>query len=334
MNQTHPTYRKLAKETVQQLRQALDEFDLKAFVEKADSDENGTFRVVASKQTPDRDGDELPLDGWSLDNFRENPVLLWAHDHKHELPIGVVTKIDVEGDELVAEGVFAPSDVNPLAQKVRRAYDMGIVNAVSVGFMPLEFDKDFNVIKQELVELSFVPVPMHPEALRKELRAHGLEEKEIDELGVVLKAAETPQEAPGDAQEAQPDADPADGEKTPEKAAEEPTAPEKTDDAAAEPTDPPAKAAEPQTTKNNAATLEQMDALLSEKFEPINDKLTAIEGRSEGTIPRAGDTKGRNLPTDGTTDIRAFVRTAQDIDKAAEYLIREAKKALNQGSAT
>ena len=315
MKQTHPTYRKLAKETVQQLRQALDEFDLKSIVEKSDADENGTFRVIASKETPDRTGDELPLDGWSLDNFRKNPVLLWSHDHKQELPIGVVTKIDVVGDELVAEGVFAPADVNPLAQKVRRAYDAKIVNAVSVGFMPLEFDKDYNVLKQELVELSFVPVPMHPEALRKELRAHGLEEKEIDELGVVLKAAEPIQDAP-DASEP--------GTSDPDATSDEETL-DKTED------DPPT---EPRTTKNTTVTLDQIDALLSEKLAPIQDKLTAIEGRSEGAIPRAGDTKGRNLPTDGTMDIRAFVRTAQDIDKAAEYLIREAKKALTQESAT
>ena len=38
------------------------------------------MRFVASDESVDRYGDIIRASGWQLDNFRKNPVLLFAHD--------------------------------------------------------------------------------------------------------------------------------------------------------------------------------------------------------------------------------------------------------------
>ena len=52
-----------------------------------------TFR--ASIESEDRAGDVIKAEGWELDNYRQNPVVLWAHRHDL-LPIGKSVDIWVE----------------------------------------------------------------------------------------------------------------------------------------------------------------------------------------------------------------------------------------------
>lgn len=134
---------------------------------KSATEENsGTFKCIVSTADVDRQGDTVNQAGWDLSYFKSNPVVLWGHDYS-SLPIGVCTSIEVKDGKLVAEGKFAPSDANPFAQNVRRLYELGMVRATSVGFIPKEFDakKDGSILKQELLEFSFVPVPANPHAL-------------------------------------------------------------------------------------------------------------------------------------------------------------------------
>ena len=315
-------YHKLSEATVAEIRKAFADLDIKTFTQKAQNEENGTFKVVASKQTPDRSGEELKLDGWQLKNFQKNPVLLWAHDYR-SMPIGAVTKIAVEGKELIAEGYFAPAEVNPVGQQVRRAYDAGIINAVSVGFMPLEYDKDFKILAQELVELSFVPVPMHPEALRKE----GWSEKDISDLQAILKTEDTEQGDAGDEEEPDPT------DETPTEPNPDTTEPTETPNT--ETTETP----EATETEPKGLTRDEVGAILDAKLQPIYDKLTAIEGKGHEAIRDRGDTKGRDPEPEGSDGslpddaAKAIKRTAQEIDKAAESIIRHVKSVLNDRSA-
>jgi HK97 family phage prohead protease len=121
---------------------------------------DGTFEVLATSEAVDRDGEVVKADGWDLENYIKNPVVLWAHDYRLP-PIGAITSITKVAGGLQVQGVFAKTE---FGQQVRQLYDDGIIRAVSVGFIAKE--RTGNVItKQELLEVSFVPVPANAEAL-------------------------------------------------------------------------------------------------------------------------------------------------------------------------
>src|SRR5947209_7507434 len=101
------------------------------FIEKTKAaTDSGTFRVIISTPAVDRQGDSVDQNLWDLNNYNNNPVVLWAHDYS-SLPIGIATSIEkqiVNGQPvLVAEGKFAPAEANPFAQQVRTLYESGIV---------------------------------------------------------------------------------------------------------------------------------------------------------------------------------------------------------------
>jgi HK97 family phage prohead protease len=127
---------------------------------KAASDEDtGTFEVVITSERLDRYNEVIKLDGWQLDDFLENPIVLWMHDHMQ--PIGVATSLQKQDGKIIAQGKFAP---NAKGQEVRQLYDAGIVKAASVGFIPKEQEGNL-ITKAELLEFSFVSVPANPDAL-------------------------------------------------------------------------------------------------------------------------------------------------------------------------
>ena len=145
-------------------------FQIKSF-----DDTNRTFTAVASTETKDRGGDVLRSSGWQLDNFKTNPVLLWAHQYS-ELPVGKVIDIRVEKNKLLFTPKFATKEEYEFADTVYKLYKGGYINAFSVGFNPQEWvwveDEDGNVIgreftKQELLEISCVPVPANFESLQE-----------------------------------------------------------------------------------------------------------------------------------------------------------------------
>lgn len=123
---------------------------------------NGTFKVIATTSSVDRDGESILVEGWTFENFMKNPIILFGHNYWDMCCIiGAATNITVQGKEVVVEGVFANTEEG---QYIRQLYDDGILKTVSVGFIPLE--RQANIItKAELLEISFVPVPANPEAL-------------------------------------------------------------------------------------------------------------------------------------------------------------------------
>lgn len=125
--------------------------------------DTGTFDVIVSTEDRDRQNEIVKQEGWDLSFYKLNPVVLWAHDYG-ALPIGVCTSIALEGNKLRAQGKFAPTEE---AQKIRALYDGGYLKTTSVGFIPTEYDANDRdvVIKAQLLEFSFVPVPANPFAL-------------------------------------------------------------------------------------------------------------------------------------------------------------------------
>ena len=124
--------------------------------------------IQASIESEDRAGDVIRADGWELDNYRLNPVVLWAHRHDL-LPVGKSVDVWVENDALLATIEFAPME---FAQQVGRMFEEGFLRGVSVGFRALETSprsgngrRGTIFERQELLEISAAPVPMHPFAL-------------------------------------------------------------------------------------------------------------------------------------------------------------------------
>lgn len=128
-----------------------------------DAGEAGTFEVIASSESVDRQGEIVMQEGIDIKNYMNNPVILFGHDY-WSLPIGKATEIVRQAGKTVVRGVFASAEANPLAQQVRKLYEEGILKAVSIGFIPKEYNGN-QITKSELLELSFVPVPANPEAL-------------------------------------------------------------------------------------------------------------------------------------------------------------------------
>ena len=136
-----------------------------AYIE--DIEENGqtTKLFVASDETVDRQGEIISVDGWQLDNFKQNPVLLWGHD-QNKPTVGRAKRIGyktISGNKkLTFEPEFHRKD--EFSRLIADLVDEGWVKTTSVGFLPKEME-DNKYTKQELLEISFVNVPANPNAL-------------------------------------------------------------------------------------------------------------------------------------------------------------------------
>lgn len=152
---------------------------------KASDDSKITF--VASSSNIDRYGDVINQKGWSLDNYKKNPVVLLNHD-SNQLPIGK-GNVYLRNDQLVIDVQFDTEDTR--AKEVKRKAEKGYMNAVSVGFRPIEsmaradLEKDhphygqrgMYYTKQELLEVSIVTIPANGEAtMLKNMKMEMLEE--------------------------------------------------------------------------------------------------------------------------------------------------------------
>lgn len=125
--------------------------------------------IRAAVASEDRKGDVIDANGWELDGYRKNPVFLWAHDRSRP-PIGKSHRIWVEDGVLYAVIEFASTN---FASEIAGLYRGGFMRGVSVGFLPLETEfrqasngrRGYLYRRQELLEISAVPVPMHADAL-------------------------------------------------------------------------------------------------------------------------------------------------------------------------
>ncbi len=124
------------------------------------ADEDGLTRFVASTSNEARDGLVIDARAWRLDNFRKNPVFMWAHDYR-QLPIGKVEEIATTERGLEIGVRWREAE---FAQEVAAAYRDGFLNAVSVGWDTLERDGN-RITGADLLEVSGVPVPADPDAL-------------------------------------------------------------------------------------------------------------------------------------------------------------------------
>ncbi len=129
------------------------------------------IEIIGSTGISDRDGEVINPDGWDLKNFKKNPVILPAHDYRAPA-IARAKSVKIEDKKLKFEIEFPQDGIYPLADIYRKLYKSGFMKASSVGFVPSEWvngdgEKEpyRTYLKQELLELSLVSVPVNPEAL-------------------------------------------------------------------------------------------------------------------------------------------------------------------------
>jgi len=142
------------------------------------------FRFVASTSASDRYGDVIDQNGWHLEAFKRNPIVLFNHNSL-DLPIGK-GKVEVKNNQLMIDVEFDQSD--EFAKKIEQKVKDGFINAVSVGFNPIEatprssLDKNHKYYskfgtfysKSELLEVSIVTIPANSEATMSKSIQKGL----------------------------------------------------------------------------------------------------------------------------------------------------------------
>lgn len=157
----------------------MDNVLYKVFTPEVKKIDDNSYRVTITTGIQDRQGQVIKSDGAQTANYMRNPVVLWAHQYT-TLPVGKTTNIAPGQNAVDADFQFAPPGVNAFADEVHRAWDAGLLNAVSVGIIPLEWEDAKTVKTWELLEFSIVPIPANQEALRRMLEANHpeVEEKE------------------------------------------------------------------------------------------------------------------------------------------------------------
>jgi HK97 family phage prohead protease len=138
-----------------------------------DEHPNGSFEVILSTPTRDRQGEVVGAKA-----FEPLPASIPAHiDHITNYSNLVGRAVPrYEGDILVAKGNYTAS---PLAQALRQDVKEGNVTHVSVGFangVRKSLAGEKTVTKGELVEFSFVTVPANAHALILAAKALGDED--------------------------------------------------------------------------------------------------------------------------------------------------------------
>lgn len=135
-------------------------------------------RIVINDESINSHGFWVKTDGIELEAFLKNPVMLWNHNRDYhgtvtaQLPIGYWKDLRVENGVLTGEPVFDETD--EFAVRIRKKYGAGILNACSMGFMPMEWSDVPEMLKKgqtmatvtrcRLMEISICDIPSNANA--------------------------------------------------------------------------------------------------------------------------------------------------------------------------
>lgn len=139
-------------------------------VEEVQEVEDLVLEFTISTGGVDRDGDTINPNGWKLDAYNKNPVVLFAHDYNSP-PVATALATWVEDGKLKSRAKFTPKEIYPFGYMIYQMYKNGFMKGTSVGFNPIKWkyseerEAGIDFEEQELLEWSCVPVPANPEAL-------------------------------------------------------------------------------------------------------------------------------------------------------------------------
>lgn len=161
--------------------------------------ENRQVVVIISTDDVDRQGDIVVQAGILLDAYRANPVVLWQHDPMH--PIARCAEIGIADGKLRALVQFPPEGTSEKADEVYGLIRAGVVNAASIGFLPLDAEPmdekqpwaGQRFLSCELMEFSFVSVPANRGAT---VVGRAAAQDETEEVAPQVSADASPPPAP------------------------------------------------------------------------------------------------------------------------------------------
>lgn len=138
---------------------------------KSINDENYTIKGVFSTADEDRHGEIVDQKSWQLNDYLQNPVILFAHDHNQPAIGKAINLAFNEFGNLEGEIQFAAKEYE-FANTIYKLYKGGYMRAFSVGFQNEEVDIIENgtkviLKKNTLFEISTVNVPANQLALAK-----------------------------------------------------------------------------------------------------------------------------------------------------------------------
>lgn len=157
------------------------------YVDVIESEGARVYTFRASTGAVDRQNEIVDQTGWSLDSYRQNPVVLDSHKYDSiEDVIGRAVRVEVVGDALEADIIFTDTEKGECAEEL---VNTGFLRTVSVGFRSLArrpggAGQPLTHTQAELLEISLVAVPANREAVRIRSAEEGdePEEKELDDL--------------------------------------------------------------------------------------------------------------------------------------------------------
>ncbi len=160
---------------------------------------NGEFTM--SDGNLNRLGMKVDPDGWVLDNYKANPVLLW--NHNDSIPaIGNMKDVRIDSKKLVGKPVFAEKEVDEFAWSIGQKVDSGMLTSGSVGFMTLRVEVEEKEDKlpvviskeQELYEFSIVNIPALVSAVKHNVKPPETSEEDyMEKLFVDKNQEENPE---------------------------------------------------------------------------------------------------------------------------------------------
>jgi Caudovirus prohead serine protease len=172
---------------------------------------DGVLDFRSSDETLDRYDEIISAAGWQLDNYRKNPVVQNAHQYGdiiHTIGRSLITEVrssasndpadlriaDLSSQPFLFQRVQFAVDANPIAALAYKLYKGKFLRAVSVGFIPLAYDKPKEgdnfyrrYTSQELLEVSAVGIPANPNALELAVKSGALIKSDLRELAQFLK---------------------------------------------------------------------------------------------------------------------------------------------------
>lgn len=164
--------------------------------------EKRTVTQYISTKTEDRGRDIMMPKGMVKDAYDKNPIVLWQHD-RYGLPVGKALWTKAVSDGVISQSQFAKHE---FADDLFNLVVDGFINATSIGYKVIKQKEEATgevrniwgmdvpimrtiVEKWELLEYSYVNIPMNPEALvNRDFSALGI--KSLQMKSFLLQEAE------------------------------------------------------------------------------------------------------------------------------------------------
>lgn len=127
------------------------------------------IEIMASDESVDRDNDVIKVDGWNAENWVKTGSLIYGHDPSSPFNVvGSAEGAEVRDGKLYLYSRLAKKGTSPTHDAIRSLIDQKILKGVSVGFKSTDWEANEhggrNFLKQELLEISLVPVPANSNA--------------------------------------------------------------------------------------------------------------------------------------------------------------------------